>query len=115
MFIDGLPDSNDLISCLAQELRAVAPSEPHPEVIVNPSKVVAFQLVRHYASNDRQKFTFPAYFYLDQFMHEKAVLADEKRQVRRDLLGKVADLEARRKVLTKFQARGSRLTFLDKC
>lgn len=103
VFINGLPESNDLVSCLAEELKAAAPHELQAQTIVRPSQVVAFQLLRHHSSSDRQKFSYPAYFYLDQFMHEKSTLADEKRQQKRDLLQRVEELEARKKVLTRFQ------------
>lgn len=107
VLISGLPGCNDLVSCLAEELKAVAATESQPQVIVRPSEVVAFQLLRHHSSSDRQRFTYPAYFYLDQFMHEKMALANEKRQVKRGLLQRIADLEARKKTLTRFQVSDS--------
>ena len=98
----GHADANDLVSCLDAELKQVAPTESQPQVIVRPSEVVAFQLLR-YSSGERQKFSFPPYFYLDQFMHEKSQLAKEKRQLKSNLLQKINDLEARRRALTKFK------------
>ncbi|KIP03120.1 hypothetical protein PHLGIDRAFT_254599 [Phlebiopsis gigantea 11061_1 CR5-6] len=102
--VSGHPDINDLVSCLDAELKQVGPNESQPQVIVYPSEVVAFQLL-HHSSGDRQKFSFPPYFYLDQFMHEKSKLANEKRRLKSNLLQKIAELEARRKALTKFQDR----------
>ena len=102
--ISGHADANDLVSCLDAELKQVAPTESQPQVIVYPSDVVAFQLL-HHSSGDRQKFSFPPYFYLDQFMHEKSQLANQKRLIKHSLLQKIASLEGSRKALTKFQVR----------
>lgn len=107
--ISGIPDQNDLISSLANELREISSDRAQPEVIVHASEVVAFQLIHTSSASDRQKFRFPAYFYLDQFMADKAALAHEKRQVQHRLLEDVVTLEAKKKVLTKFQVRRSPL------
>lgn len=100
--VTGLPEVNDLVSCLARELREVSEDPTSPETIVFPSEVVAFQLLRT-NSNDRQKFYFPAYFYLDQFLHEKYELASEKRQYQQSLWDELNKLEGKRGTLTRFQ------------
>lgn len=97
----GLPDASDLVSCLAQELKDAADDPSTPELIVSPSDVVAFQLSR--SLSDRLRFNFPPFFYLDQFMYDKATLANEKRQLQHELLQEVTRLETRKTALARFE------------
>jgi hypothetical protein len=106
--VTGLSEVNDLVSCLARELKEASADQTNPEVIVFPSDVVAFQLLR-LNSSDRQKFHFPAYFYLDQFLHEKFDYANEKRRLQQGLWDEITKLEMRRKTLTRFQVGNSQV------
>lgn len=92
--IPGTLEANDLISCLRLEFRE--------DVIVSPSEVVAFQLARlHHTGGERQRFSYPSSIYLDQFMHEKASLANEKRRLQHELLAEIDGLREKQRALTK--------------
>ncbi|GJE98692.1 hypothetical protein PsYK624_149270 [Phanerochaete sordida] len=99
----GFADCNDLVSCLAKELRDVAEDPASPALIVHTSDVVAFQVIR--VSSDRAHFNFPPHFYLDRFLYDKASLSNEKRQRQHDLLEEVALLEKRKAALTSYEGR----------
>ncbi|EKM56764.1 uncharacterized protein PHACADRAFT_207955 [Phanerochaete carnosa HHB-10118-sp] len=99
----GFLDANDLVTCLAKELKEASDDPLAPQLILKPSDVVAFQLTR--SSSDRLRFNFPAYFYLDRFLYDKASMAGEKRKLQQELLGEVVQLEATRAALTKFEGR----------
>lgn len=92
--IPGTLEANDLVSCLRLEFR--------DDVIVSPSQVVAFQLARlHHNGGERQRFSYPSSIYLDQFMHEKSGLANDKRRLQHELLAEIDALREKQRALTK--------------
>ncbi|KAI0795565.1 hypothetical protein C8Q75DRAFT_803435 [Abortiporus biennis] len=113
--IRGTPDSNDLLSCLSSEM---SPTGQGQQVIFQPSDVVAFQLAREFlpivpssgSTNagvkiERQRFAYPKYIYLDQFLKENVDLANEKRKLQKDLTAEIEKLSARRAGLTRHENR----------
>ncbi|KAI0718526.1 hypothetical protein C8T65DRAFT_638279 [Cerioporus squamosus] len=117
--VGSSPQSNDLISALSAEfappdsLKNKAAVKRH--VIVEPSEVIAFELVRDVAppsydaaigrKSERSIFKYPKSLYLDQFMQESFELANEKRMAQRGLLDGIKALEARKKNLLQFNVR----------
>jgi hypothetical protein len=107
--------SADLISCLSKLL--MNDSISAPEVIFEPSAVIAFHLVRHEplpsyagsASAQRRMFRFPKHFYLDQFMKENFELANAKRIERQTILEKIQQLNLRKTTLTNFKVKPNHL------
>ncbi|KAI8972449.1 hypothetical protein BD414DRAFT_560365 [Trametes punicea] len=105
------PDANDLVSSLAAELAPDPSKSPSPkrQVIIEPSDVITFQLLRDVAPppydaavgrrTERAIFKYPKSVFLDQFMKDSFELANEKRTARRKLLQEVKELEARKKSL----------------
>ncbi|RDX44562.1 hypothetical protein OH76DRAFT_1466134 [Lentinus brumalis] len=110
------PESNDLLSALSAEfappdtLKNKATAKRH--VIVEPSEVIAFELIRDATppsydavlgrKSERSLFKYPKSLYLDQFMQESFELANEKRMAQRGLLDGIKELEARKKNLLNF-------------
>ncbi|KAI0364511.1 hypothetical protein BV20DRAFT_1107189 [Pilatotrama ljubarskyi] len=120
------PDVNDLVSSLAAEL-APDPAKvasTKRQVILEPSEVIAFQLIRDAAppsydaaigrKSERAIFKYPRSVYLDQFMKESSELANEKRAAQRKLLQDVKDLEAKKKDLLYFNDKDT-LADLQSC
>ncbi len=113
------PESNDLLSALSAEfappdtLKNKATAKRH--VIVEPSEVIAFELIRDATppsydavlgrKSERSLFKYPKSLYLDQFMQESFELANEKRMAQRGLLDGIKELEARKKNLLNFNVR----------
>lgn len=110
--VKGTPESNDLLSCLSAELTPIAVNESgRYQVIYKPSEVVAFQLLREQymsatgSKHDRQKFVFPKFVYLDQFLKENVEVAQRKRSQQRRLYEKVEKLKEKRISLTRHKNR----------
>lgn len=99
----GYSDANDLVSCLAKELKDATNDPNNTELIIYPSDVVAFQLSR--SLSDRTLFSFPTHFYLDRFLNDKASLSTEKHRLQQELLSEVTQLEKRKAALTQFEGR----------
>ncbi|KAI0357849.1 hypothetical protein OH77DRAFT_1583695 [Trametes cingulata] len=120
------PDANDLVSSLAAEL-APDPDKvasAKRQVILEPSEVIAFQLIRDAAPpsydaavgrrSERAIFKFPKSVYLDQFMKESYELANEKRGAQRKLLQDVKELETKKKNLLHYNDKDT-LADLQSC
>lgn len=124
------PDGpNDLLSCLSSQLGLEIPQsldnnvntiQAQGQVLVAPSDVIAFELVRpnqSLGSTPSQNqmnaslsstpfvtpFRYPVNVYLDQFLLENAKLAGEKRTARREMGKKLRELTAKRESLTSFE------------
>lgn len=70
--------------------------------IVEASEVLAFELLREPKPiRDRQKFSYPASVYLDQFLRESAELATERRKIRKAALEEVEKLQTSKSALLK--------------
>ncbi|THH16377.1 hypothetical protein EW146_g4264 [Bondarzewia mesenterica] len=99
--------NNDLISCLSTQLSHTDVSTKQ-QVILEPSDVVAFQLVRHEAppsysggpSAPKQLFRYPKQMYLDRFMRENAELANSGRTQQQELHEEIQRLTLRKAGLT---------------
>ncbi|KAK7683627.1 hypothetical protein QCA50_013465 [Cerrena zonata] len=99
--VRGTPNANDLLSCLSLELSPIGDNPSRQQVIFEPSDVVAFQLLRDTVvpgglRNERRTFSFPTSVYLDQFLQENSKLANDKRNLQRELYAKVDQLKERK-------------------
>ncbi|KAF7800239.1 hypothetical protein EIP86_011486 [Pleurotus ostreatoroseus] len=102
--IRGVPEANDLLSCLSQEL--FPERHQRQQVIFKPSEVVAFQLIRNHPTNgDREIFSFPPHLYLDQFLKENVELANSRRKLQWDLNAEIEKLNRRKLELTRHEDR----------
>ena len=100
--IRGVPEANDLLSCLSQEL--FPERHQRQQVIFKPSEVVAFQLIRNHPTNgDREIFSFPSHLYLDQFLKENVELANSRRKLQWDLNAEIEKLNRRKLELTRHE------------
>lgn len=102
--VRGTPNANDLLSCLSLELSPVGDDRGRQQVIFNPSDVVAFQLLREHIlpsgpRSERRTFSFPTFVYLDQFLQENSKLANDKRNLQRELYAKADQLKERKEQL----------------
>ncbi|CDO71510.1 hypothetical protein BN946_scf184910.g9 [Trametes cinnabarina] len=105
------PEVNDLVSALAAELAPDPAKLPFAkrQVIMTPSDVIAFQLLRDVAPppydaavgrrTERALFKYPKTVYLDQFMKESYDFANEKRTAQRRLIQEIKELEHKKKNL----------------
>ncbi|KAF8639202.1 hypothetical protein AX17_001688 [Amanita inopinata Kibby_2008] len=105
--LENIP--NDLIGALSANLSRYTDTGSSHEVIVDPSDVVAFQLNYHrQATGSRQNldtFVYPKTIYLDQFLLTNVELANQKRQLERDMHAEIAKLVAEKETLTRFNNR----------
>ncbi|KAI0088313.1 hypothetical protein BDY19DRAFT_994221 [Irpex rosettiformis] len=96
-------EPTDLVSCLAAEL--VDDFKPNTN-IVEASEVMAFELLREpKPPGERQRFSYPASVYLDQFLRENSALASERRKMRKAALEEVARLQSSKFALLKHKGR----------
>ncbi|KAL6307660.1 hypothetical protein BKA93DRAFT_726897 [Sparassis latifolia] len=120
--IRGSEDTNDLVSCLSSEL-SLTGTDPSAkqQVIFEASDVVAFQLIRDnlappaYSSiikgpsgtkvAEKQTFKYPVSVYLDQFLKDNMVPANQKRARRHDLNAEVESLLSKKDSLLRFKDR----------
>lgn len=98
------PEPNDLISCLAAEFVDELNDFKQVAAIIEPSEVIAFQLLRETkSSGQRNKFTYPCSMFLDQFMLENSVLSTEMRKLRRHALQEMDALQSSKLTLLRFK------------
>lgn len=99
-------DANDLVSCLSLELVDEVNDFKQSVSILEPSEVIAFQLMREpKPSGDRQRFSYPPSIFLDQFMDDNAALSSERRRLRKDALREIEELQAAKANLLTFKVR----------
>lgn len=109
--IRGDSEVNDLISCLSQQLFLHETDDTSNHLsLVEPSDVVAFQLVRHNvypqgAVPNREPFHYPRCVYLDQFLRENAELANHKRARQRKMAEDIQAMVQKREKLTYHEVR----------
>ncbi|THH08979.1 hypothetical protein EW145_g2341 [Phellinidium pouzarii] len=126
--IRGTEGTNDLLSCLSNQLGldglgdTTSVFKPQSQSLVVPSAVVAFELVRPVQTPSQTQsqsqaqagaqallhatpFRYPIHVYLDRFLRENATLAAEKRSTHRDLHNKLNELIAKRESLLRFEGK----------
>ncbi|EMD37136.1 hypothetical protein CERSUDRAFT_65841 [Gelatoporia subvermispora B] len=114
--IRGTDDANDLLSCLSSELTMQGiDGFVKQQVIIQPSDVVAFQLVRDNliptpsgpagSRVERQTFRYPMQVYLDQFLKENLEIANARRARLHEIQAEVESLHKRKDVLTRHNDR----------
>ena len=103
---------DDLISRLSAQLsRSASTNGQGQQVIIQPSEVVTFQLVRRGGGRDRRAiglddkslFRYPISIYLDQFLASNAELAKEKRTSAADMVRELGRLQGKGNALRWFQ------------
>ena len=99
---------NDLLSCLSSLLSRFREGGSSHDVIIKPSELVGFQLRRLPSQSTAtpkttpDAFVFPKCIYLDQFLFHNLELANNKREMEREINAEIRELTAHRETLTHF-------------
>lgn len=105
-------NNHDLMSCLSAQFATPA-DEPRKkqDVILEPSDVVAFELISgsRVTTTERKPFSYPKSIFLDQFLQENAEMASATRAHQRDVTEEVEALTLKKKSLTSFDVRSCHL------
>lgn len=102
---------NDLLSCLSSVLSRFREGGSSHDVIIKPSELVGFQLKRLPSQSTAtpkttpDAFVFPKWIYLDQFLFHNLELANNKREMEREINAEIRELTAHRETLTHFNKR----------
>ncbi|KAF5325531.1 hypothetical protein D9619_009876 [Psilocybe cf. subviscida] len=100
---------NDLISSISHGLnKQSSPTSSTHDVIIRPSEVVGFALIRSPnlpGAKSPDLFVYPKTLYMDRFLLDNFEIVDAKRQQERDLLQKVEELRRMKDKLTRHDNR----------
>ncbi|TFK29498.1 hypothetical protein FA15DRAFT_664043 [Coprinopsis marcescibilis] len=101
----------DLVSRLTSLLSRFDEGKSTHDVIVEPSEMISFKLVRHPPPDDGQKkpeaipFQFPKSFFLDQFLFRNLEISVRKQTQQLDLSREIEELKQQRETLTHLNQR----------
>lgn len=97
---------NDLISSISNGLnKQTSPTSSTHDVIIRPSEVVGFSLVRPLnppgTKSPSDLFVYPKTLFMDRFLLDNFGVVDAKRQQEYDLLQKIEELREMKDKLTR--------------
>ncbi|KAM6501179.1 hypothetical protein JOM56_004193 [Amanita muscaria] len=104
--VENIP--NDLIGTLSANLSRYSDSASSHDVIIEPSDVLAFQLVYRRQSSSRSNvdpFIYPKTLFLDRFLLSNVELANQKRRQEKDMNAEIVNLTTQKETLTRYNNR----------